>query len=221
MTFVDYCISQGYEPFEFKKNEGWVPITDLSKINEFSSLGRNEVKLVKGNCEIHWGLYETDLPPTLISPQPFGHLQSQIDRALLQHNNITLLIILEDYMTCHSTWDERDSLVELLGESSADLCYINFEDVLKPMGTANEDDIVVPIWSASNLTSIIKNRTKGTVEIAMNLARIYTVTTTFITPDGLKGVYTSSSVRLIGALISNIQRLNRLPGFWKPKSSNL
>lgn len=71
MNFQEYLLNNGYKPFrKIYQNKQWI-YTEIP-LNGFSTSvsGGVDIRFIKDENEIIWGLSERNKPPTLIYPRP-------------------------------------------------------------------------------------------------------------------------------------------------------
>jgi hypothetical protein len=83
---VHHLIEQGYKPFRWTPNG----LTPCSNPLDFSTMreGGIDVRLIKGESIVIYGLHEQGKPPTLISPRPKGiNTDDEMNRFLAKHTD--------------------------------------------------------------------------------------------------------------------------------------
>ena len=116
MNFVEFCISKGYTPYRCvydKTKHKHEYVKEESKyLDYFSSAapGYLDIRLVKGDKEIVYGLHEANHFPTLIYPrQPIGLDATSIDRAFDTYTFGQILEKIEKYFEQLKEEVEMDS----------------------------------------------------------------------------------------------------------------
>jgi hypothetical protein len=101
MSFVEFCISNGYKAYRKFYNRSlktWEYV-EVDDTNYFSSCvgGYIDIRLLKdGEKEIVYGLGDYPYPPTLIWPNPFGRNSVDALRAFETYSFETILNIIEN-----------------------------------------------------------------------------------------------------------------------------
>lgn len=99
MSFIEYLIDNGYKPFRkvYDKQKKQYEYIEDNNLNYFSSMvpGYVDIRLIKDDSEIIWGLNEAQHSPTLIWPRLKDWVQdSDVDRVFkdLTYHQIFKLI---------------------------------------------------------------------------------------------------------------------------------
>lgn len=94
--FIEYLISKGYKPYRKVMTKKGSTYTPDGGIGFYSSMSEHiDLRLIKGNKEVVYGLHERGHSPTLIYPRPEGVVtDADMDRVFLNNSfeNIATLI---------------------------------------------------------------------------------------------------------------------------------
>lgn len=86
--FVEYLISKGYKPYRKVMTKKGSSYIEDNNIGFYSSMSEHiDLRLIKGNVEIVYGLHERGHSPTLIYPRPEGVVSdADMDRVFLSYS---------------------------------------------------------------------------------------------------------------------------------------
>lgn len=82
MNFIEYLINNGFKAYrKIYENKHYVYVPETNQLNYFSSCvpGYLDIRLIKDNMEIIYGLHEYKHPPCLIYPK-LANTDAQVDR---------------------------------------------------------------------------------------------------------------------------------------------
>lgn len=90
MNFIEYLINKGYKSYRkvYDKNSKSYQYIPDNNINYFSSAidGYIDIRLIKDDKEVVYGLHEYKHPPVLIWPKPEGVItDAQMDRFFMNN----------------------------------------------------------------------------------------------------------------------------------------
>lgn len=98
MSFIEFLISKGYKSFrKVYQNKQWIYIEENDNLNYFSSSigGYIDLRLIKNNKEIIFGLHEYKHHPTLIYPNLGCSFDKDIDRLFEKYSYEEILEMIE------------------------------------------------------------------------------------------------------------------------------
>lgn len=90
MSFVEYLIDKGYKPNRkvYDRVTKQFQYVECDNVNYFSSCapGYEDIRLLKDNQEIIYGLHEYGHPPVLIYPRLECKCDSEMDRVFMNNS---------------------------------------------------------------------------------------------------------------------------------------
>lgn len=96
--FVEYLISKGYKPYrKIMSKKGFTYVEDFN-VGFYSSMSEHiDLRLIKDDREIVYGLHERGHSPTLIYPRPTKVIwDADMDRIFLKHSFEEIMEMITD-----------------------------------------------------------------------------------------------------------------------------